>query len=96
MLGIANPLIHAIMYPLVRIQPLPPHGIVAQLVEHTPDKGAVTSSSLVGSIDNHSESCYDCLVQIGTVAESVDAPDLKSVGHLPVRVQVSLVLFSTK
>ncbi|ADO98420.1 hypothetical protein PRSM4_036 [Prochlorococcus phage P-RSM4] len=28
------------------------------------------------------------------MAESVDAPDLKSVGHVPVRVQVSLLLLS--
>ncbi len=30
----------------------------------------------------------------GAVAESVDAPDLKSVGSYPVRVQVSLALLA--
>ena len=49
------------------------------------------SSILATSIDNCSTWSYNCLNQ-GTVAESVDAPDLKSVGQLPVRVQVSLVL----
>ena len=49
---IANPPIHAIMYSLVQIQHLPP-GIIAQLVEHTPDKGAVTGSSPVDSIPQH-------------------------------------------
>ena len=39
-------------------------------------------------IDNLRFMPYDCLV-LGSVAEVVDAPDLKSVGSNPVRVQVS-------
>ena len=45
LLEIANPPIHAIMYPLVRIQPLPPREI-SSVVEQRADNAEVASSNL--------------------------------------------------
>ena len=67
-------------------------GTIAQLVEHTPDKGAVTGSSPVGSIPQQ-RWVEDVFHRQTTTSKStarllfwgcggmVDAPDLKSVGQ---------------
>ena len=42
--------------------------------------------------DSDTPLTFECQFLFGSVAESVDAPDLKSVGSNPVRVQVPLLL----
>ena len=64
-------------------------GTIAQLVEHTPDKGAVTGSSPVGSIPQQRWVEVSLLCNPKSTARllfwgcggMVDAPDLKSVGQ---------------